>query len=83
MHGAIRAAGFSVMTMFVSCGVGAQDLDARAGQVTLDADTPTHVSAPRCDLRLDPPVKAVSTSPVRPTTSRPSDDAKRLNKEVL
>jgi hypothetical protein len=25
MHGAIRAAGFSLMTMFVSCGVGAQD----------------------------------------------------------
>ena len=54
MHGAIRAAGFSVMTMFVSCGVGAQDLDARTGQVTLDAEIPTPVSAPRCDLRLDP-----------------------------
>ncbi|NUU38565.1 hypothetical protein [Pseudomonas sp. C2B4] len=27
MHIAIRAAGFSLMTMFVSCGVGAQDLD--------------------------------------------------------
>ena len=54
MHGAIRAAGFSVMTMFVSCGVGAQDLDARTDQVTLDAETPTHVSAPRCDLRLAP-----------------------------
>ncbi|RZO08555.1 hypothetical protein EKG40_11560 [Pseudomonas moorei] len=52
MHGAIRAAGFSVMTMFVSCGVGAQDLDARTGQVTLDAETPTHVSAP--PMRLAP-----------------------------
>lgn len=65
MHGAIRAAGFSVMTMFVSCGVGAQDLDARTGQVTLDAT-----------CAWTPPVKAVSTSSVRPATSRPSDDAK-------
>ena len=26
MHGAIRAAGYSLMSMFVSCGVGAQDV---------------------------------------------------------
>lgn len=33
MHGAIRAAGFSLMTMFVSCGVGAQDPDIRIGKI--------------------------------------------------
>ncbi|AWM92031.1 hypothetical protein DJ564_14975 [Pseudomonas sp. 31-12] len=33
MHGAIRLAGYSLMTMFVSCGVGAQDLDTRVGKM--------------------------------------------------
>lgn len=54
MHSAIRAAGFSLMTMFVSCGVGAQELDTRIGKVTLDAEPPTHVYALRCDLRRPP-----------------------------
>ncbi|MGJ7515358.1 hypothetical protein ACSFE6_13635 [Pseudomonas baetica] len=34
MHIAIRAVGFSLMTMFVSCGVGAQSLDTHPGNVT-------------------------------------------------
>ena len=32
MNVAIRAAGFSLMTMFVSCGVGARDLDTPIGK---------------------------------------------------
>lgn len=35
MHIAIRAAGFSLMTMFVSCGVGAQDLYTHPAGVTM------------------------------------------------
>lgn len=36
MHGAIRLAGYSLMTMFVSCGVGAQDLDSRVGKMAME-----------------------------------------------
>ncbi|HEF4760020.1 TPA: hypothetical protein SAN82_002450 [Pseudomonas putida] len=39
MHIAIRAVGFSLMTMFVSCGVGAQGLDTRPADVTVHATT--------------------------------------------
>lgn len=35
MHIAIRAVGFSLMTMFVSCGVGAQGLDTRPVDMTV------------------------------------------------
>jgi hypothetical protein len=52
MHGAIRAAGFSLMTMFVSCGVGAQDLDARIAQAPPHLEKSKHWSAPQCDLSL-------------------------------
>lgn len=45
MHGAIRAAGFSLMTMFVSCGVGAQDLDTRIGKIAMAGELPAHDSA--------------------------------------
>jgi hypothetical protein len=34
MHIALLAVGVSLMTMFVSCGVGAQDLDTRCGYTT-------------------------------------------------
>ncbi|MBK5354279.1 hypothetical protein JFU37_17440 [Pseudomonas sp. TH41] len=44
MHGAIRAAGFSLMTMFVSCGVGAQDLDTRIGKIAMESELPAHES---------------------------------------
>lgn len=40
MHGAIRLAGYSLMTMFVSCGVGAQDLDTRFGKAALENSLP-------------------------------------------
>ena len=38
MHVALRAAGFSLMTMFVSCGVGAQALDARIGTIAMEGE---------------------------------------------
>ncbi|MHC8381596.1 hypothetical protein [Pseudomonas sp. LB3P14] len=47
MHVAIRAAGFSLMTMFVSCGVGAQDLDTRIGKIAMAGDSPTQESIAR------------------------------------
>ncbi|MHC8314235.1 hypothetical protein [Pseudomonas sp. LB3P31] len=40
MHSAIRAAGFSLMTMFVSCGVGAADLDTRIGKIAMEDELP-------------------------------------------
>ncbi|MFJ7281477.1 hypothetical protein [Pseudomonas sp. NPDC099000] len=46
MHGAIRLAGYSLMTMFVSCGVGAQDLDTRIGKIALENSLPTHETIP-------------------------------------
>ena len=45
MHGAIRAAGFSLMTMFVSCGVGAQDLDTRIGKIAMEGELPARTKA--------------------------------------
>ena len=53
MHGAIRAAGFSLMTMFVSCGVGAQDLDTRIGKIAMEGELPTHESIARLYAELD------------------------------
>lgn len=35
MHITVRAAGFSLMTMFVSCGVGAQELDTYKNKVPM------------------------------------------------
>jgi hypothetical protein len=42
MHITIRAAGFSLMTMFVSCGVGAQEPDTRIGQIVMAGVLPAH-----------------------------------------
>jgi hypothetical protein len=53
MHGAIRAAGFSLMTMFVSCGVGAQDLDTRIGKSAMEGELPAHESIPKLYAELD------------------------------
>ena len=38
MHGAIRAAGYSLMSVFVSCGVGAQDLDTRVSKIAIEGE---------------------------------------------
>lgn len=38
MHGAIRAAGYSLMSVFVSCGVGAQDLDTQVGIIAIEGE---------------------------------------------
>lgn len=40
MHCAIRLAGYSLMTMFVSCGVGAQDLDTQIRKAALENSLP-------------------------------------------
>lgn len=40
MQVAIRIAGFSLMTLFASCGVGAQELDTRIGNITLERELP-------------------------------------------
>jgi hypothetical protein len=53
MHTAIRAAGFSLMTMFVSCGVGAQDLDTRIGKIAMEGELPAHESIARLYAELD------------------------------
>ncbi len=53
MHVAIRAAGFSLMTMFVSCGVGAQDLDMRIGKISTEGESPAHESIARLYAELD------------------------------
>ena len=53
MHGAIRAAGFSLMTMFVSCGVGAQDLDTRIGKIAMEGELPAHESIAQLYAELD------------------------------
>lgn len=50
MHIAIRAAGFSLMTMFVSCGVGAQGMGIGIGKVTMDGTLPGHESVARLCL---------------------------------
>lgn len=42
MYCAIRLAGYSLMTMFVSCGVGAQDLDTRFGKIAMQPSLPAH-----------------------------------------
>ncbi|MHC8339551.1 hypothetical protein [Pseudomonas sp. HLT2-19-2] len=47
MHVAIHAAGFSLMTMFVSCGVGAQELDTRIGKIAMERERPAHESIAR------------------------------------
>jgi pyruvate/oxaloacetate carboxyltransferase len=47
MHIAIRAAGFSLMTMFVSCGVGAQELDTRIAKIAMEDEMPAHESIAR------------------------------------
>ncbi|MFJ7108535.1 hypothetical protein ACIQU2_13145 [Pseudomonas sp. NPDC098740] len=53
MHVAIRAAGFSLMTMFVSCGVGAQDLDMRIGKIAMAGESPAQESIARLYAELD------------------------------
>ena len=53
MHGAIRAAGFSLMTMFVSCGVGAQELDTRIGKIAMEGELPAHESIAKLYAELD------------------------------
>ncbi|MGF6284261.1 hypothetical protein QF010_002899 [Pseudomonas silensiensis] len=53
MHGAIRAAGFSLMTMFVSCGVGAQDPDTRIGKIAMEGELPAHESIAKLYAELD------------------------------
>lgn len=53
MHGAIRAAGYSLMSMFVSCGVGAQDLDTRIGQIAMEGELPAHDSIAKLYAELD------------------------------
>lgn len=50
MHGAIRAAGFNLMTMFVSCGVGAQDLDTRIGKIAMEGKLPARTKARAASL---------------------------------
>lgn len=40
MNRLIRAAGFSLMAMFVSCGVGARDLDKPIGTVGVAGERP-------------------------------------------
>ncbi len=53
MHIALRAAGFSLMTLFASCGVGAQDLDTRIGKIAMDGELPAHDSIARLYAELD------------------------------
>ena len=53
MHGAIRAAGFSLMTMFVSCGVGAQELDTRIGKIAMEGELPAHDAIAKLYAELD------------------------------
>lgn len=50
MHGAIRAAGYSLMSVFVSCGVGAQDLDTRVDMIVIKSE----LSAQESIVRLVP-----------------------------
>ncbi|MDI3274209.1 hypothetical protein ACYZT3_13905 [Pseudomonas sp. MDT1-16] len=47
MHVAIRAAGFSLMTMFVSCGVGAQEIDPRIVKIAMEGERSAHESITR------------------------------------
>ncbi|MBK5373631.1 MULTISPECIES: hypothetical protein [unclassified Pseudomonas] len=47
MHIALRAAAFSLMTLFASCGVGAQDLDARIGTIAMQGEPPAQTSLTR------------------------------------
>ncbi|MEJ5059451.1 MULTISPECIES: hypothetical protein [unclassified Pseudomonas] len=44
MHITFRTAGFSLMTMFVSCGVGAQEMDTRIDKITMEGERPPHVA---------------------------------------
>ncbi|WP_025110017.1 DUF1254 domain-containing protein [Pseudomonas sp. H1h] len=53
MHIALRAAGFSLMTLFASCGVGAQDLDTRIGKIAMDGELPAHDSIASLYAELD------------------------------
>ncbi|VVP15485.1 hypothetical protein PS903_03488 [Pseudomonas fluorescens] len=53
MHGAIRAAGFSLMTMFVSCGVGALGLDTRIDKIAMEGEQPAHESIGKRYAELD------------------------------
>jgi len=53
MHAALRAAGFSLMTMFVSCGVGAQDLQTRIGPIAMDGELPARDSIAKLYGELD------------------------------
>ncbi|WDR36038.1 DUF1254 domain-containing protein [Pseudomonas serboccidentalis] len=53
MHIALRAAGFSLMTLFASCGVGAQDLDTRIGKIAMEGELPTHDSIAKLYAELD------------------------------
>lgn len=57
MHIALRAADFSIMATFVSCGVGAQaqahDLDTRIGKVTMEDELPAHESIAKLYAELD------------------------------
>lgn len=53
MHNIIRAAGYSLMTMFVSCGVGAQELDTRIGKIAIEGELPAHESIAKLYAELD------------------------------
>lgn len=55
MHSIIRAAGYSLMTMFVSCGVGAQDLETRVGEIAMEGELPAHESIARLYAEQDFP----------------------------
>lgn len=53
MHIALRAAGFSLMALFASCGVGAQDLDTRIGKIAMEGELPAHESIAKLYAELD------------------------------
>ncbi|MCP1495773.1 hypothetical protein J2Y86_000480 [Pseudomonas migulae] len=54
MHIALRAAGYSLMSMFVSCGVGAQDVNVTQSSFTaMREEARGHTSEACCTRAVD------------------------------
>lgn len=51
MHIALRAAGYSLMSMFVSCGVGAQDVTVPQSSFTAMRDEARGITSEACCTR--------------------------------
>lgn len=65
MHIALRAAGYSLMSMFVSCGVGAQEISVAKSSFTAVREDARGITGEACCTRTVDQERAKSRTVVR------------------